>query len=40
MAMTEFSTIRVEIIETENGSKYQDACISTINFYKKGESIK
>lgn len=40
MAMTDFSTIRVEILETESGNKYQDACISTINFYKKGEPIK
>jgi hypothetical protein len=40
MAMTDFSTIRLEILETENGSKYQDACISSVNFYKMGGQIK
>ena len=40
MAMTEFSFIRVEILDTKAGDKYQDACISTINFYKKGSQIK
>jgi hypothetical protein len=40
MAMTDFKFIKVEILEVETGSKYQDACISTINFYKKGGKTK
>ena len=36
MAMTDFNSIRIEILEVEAGSKYDDACISTINFYSKG----
>ena len=35
MALTEFKYIKFEIMEiADDGAKYQDMCISTINFYK------